>query len=335
MLGYTRGDVADYQMAAWCMAVYFKGLSGRETHSLTDAMIRSGETLDLSAGARAARRRQALDGRRGRQDVARGRADRGRLRCPVREDVRPRARTHGRHARQARVDPGLPGRADDRRVRAAGARGRARDHRPDRRPRAGRQEALRAPRRDRDCGHRSADRLVDHVEEARSGRRRDRPRREGRRRRVHEDARRRPHSRRADGRSRPPKGAAGRLPAHRHGSATRVRLSETRSRCARRSRRSQATARPTSRSSCSTPARACSRSPIWVRRRAEGRRRAEAGGGGRLGDRRVRALDPRARRRSGSRRTRTPRRSSARCPLRMRASSCASARSLSATRRSS
>src|SRR5262245_65462645 len=34
-------------MAAWCMAVYFKGLSGRETHSLTDAMIRSGETLDL------------------------------------------------------------------------------------------------------------------------------------------------------------------------------------------------------------------------------------------------------------------------------------------------
>src|SRR5687767_1915118 len=29
------------------MAVYFKGLSGRETHALTDAMIRSGETLEL------------------------------------------------------------------------------------------------------------------------------------------------------------------------------------------------------------------------------------------------------------------------------------------------
>ena len=50
VLGYTRGDVPDYQMAAWCMAVYFKGLSGRETHALTDAMIRSGDTLDL-AGA--------------------------------------------------------------------------------------------------------------------------------------------------------------------------------------------------------------------------------------------------------------------------------------------
>ena len=49
VLGFTRGDVPDYQMAAWCMAVYFKGLTGRETHALTDAMIRSGATLDLGA----------------------------------------------------------------------------------------------------------------------------------------------------------------------------------------------------------------------------------------------------------------------------------------------
>ena len=49
VLGFTRGDVPDYQMAAWCMAVYFKGLDGRETHALTDAMIRSGETLDLAS----------------------------------------------------------------------------------------------------------------------------------------------------------------------------------------------------------------------------------------------------------------------------------------------
>ncbi len=49
VLGFTRGDIPDYQMAAWCMAVYFKGLDGRETHALTDAMIRSGETLDLGA----------------------------------------------------------------------------------------------------------------------------------------------------------------------------------------------------------------------------------------------------------------------------------------------
>ena len=49
VLGFTRGEIPDYQMAAWCMAVYFKGLSGRETHALTEAMIRSGDTLDLGA----------------------------------------------------------------------------------------------------------------------------------------------------------------------------------------------------------------------------------------------------------------------------------------------
>jgi pyrimidine-nucleoside phosphorylase len=49
VLGFTRGEIPDYQMSAWCMAVYFKGLTGRETHALTDAMIRSGETLDLGA----------------------------------------------------------------------------------------------------------------------------------------------------------------------------------------------------------------------------------------------------------------------------------------------
>ena len=49
VLGFTRGDIPDYQMSAWCMAVYFRGLTGRETHALTDAMVRSGETLELGA----------------------------------------------------------------------------------------------------------------------------------------------------------------------------------------------------------------------------------------------------------------------------------------------
>jgi pyrimidine-nucleoside phosphorylase len=49
VLGYARGEVPDYQMAAFCMAVYFRGLSSRETFALTDAMIRSGETIDLGA----------------------------------------------------------------------------------------------------------------------------------------------------------------------------------------------------------------------------------------------------------------------------------------------
>ena len=47
--GYMAGEVPEYQMAAWCMAVYFRGLTGRETYALTDAFIQSGETLDLGA----------------------------------------------------------------------------------------------------------------------------------------------------------------------------------------------------------------------------------------------------------------------------------------------
>ncbi len=49
ILGYARGEVPDYQMAAFCMAVFFRGLSPRETYVLTDAMIRSGETIDMGA----------------------------------------------------------------------------------------------------------------------------------------------------------------------------------------------------------------------------------------------------------------------------------------------
>ena len=46
--GYTRGDVPDYQMAAWLMAVWIRGLSRAETTALTEAMLHSGEVLDLS-----------------------------------------------------------------------------------------------------------------------------------------------------------------------------------------------------------------------------------------------------------------------------------------------
>jgi len=49
VLEYARGNVPDYQLAAFCMAVYFRGLDAAETFALTDAMIRSGETIDLHA----------------------------------------------------------------------------------------------------------------------------------------------------------------------------------------------------------------------------------------------------------------------------------------------
>ena len=48
VLGYTAGDVPDYQMAAFLMAVVWRGMDAKETAALTAAMVRSGERLDLS-----------------------------------------------------------------------------------------------------------------------------------------------------------------------------------------------------------------------------------------------------------------------------------------------
>src|SRR5690348_4406900 len=47
--GYTSGDIPDYQMSAFLMSVFFSGMSDREVSRLTECMLRSGETVDLSA----------------------------------------------------------------------------------------------------------------------------------------------------------------------------------------------------------------------------------------------------------------------------------------------
>jgi pyrimidine-nucleoside phosphorylase len=47
--GFTRGDIPDYQTAAWLMAVLWRGLAPDDLTALTMAMARSGDTLDLSS----------------------------------------------------------------------------------------------------------------------------------------------------------------------------------------------------------------------------------------------------------------------------------------------
>ncbi|GAB6098638.1 pyrimidine-nucleoside phosphorylase [Halanaerocella petrolearia] len=46
--GYTREKIPDYQMSAWAMAVFFQGLDKEETANLTEIMVQSGDTIDLS-----------------------------------------------------------------------------------------------------------------------------------------------------------------------------------------------------------------------------------------------------------------------------------------------
>ena len=45
--GFVSGEIPDYQLSSFLMAVYFKGLSNDETAILTDEMMRSGELIDL------------------------------------------------------------------------------------------------------------------------------------------------------------------------------------------------------------------------------------------------------------------------------------------------
>ncbi len=47
--GYTRGDIPDYQVSAFLMAVFFSGMADREVSALTESMMNSGTLVDLSA----------------------------------------------------------------------------------------------------------------------------------------------------------------------------------------------------------------------------------------------------------------------------------------------
>ncbi len=49
IMGYVKGEIPDYQMSAFLMAIYFQHLDEEETYFFTETMMRSGEMLDLSS----------------------------------------------------------------------------------------------------------------------------------------------------------------------------------------------------------------------------------------------------------------------------------------------
>lgn len=46
--GFTSGEIPDYQVASWLMAVFLRGMNATESAALTDAMLHSGQVLDFS-----------------------------------------------------------------------------------------------------------------------------------------------------------------------------------------------------------------------------------------------------------------------------------------------
>ena len=72
VLAYTRDEVPDYQMSAFLMATFFKGMSAAETVVLTEAMVESGDVIDLAPLGRPALDKHSTGGVGDKTSIALG-----------------------------------------------------------------------------------------------------------------------------------------------------------------------------------------------------------------------------------------------------------------------
>ncbi len=184
---YAGGEVADEQMAALLMAIYFNGLDGGELRAWTGAMIASGERLDLAAGR--ARPRPSVD-----KHSTGGVGDKVSLvlaplvaSCGAAVPMlsgRGLGHTGGTLDKLESIPGWRASLGNDELIAALAKVGAVISAAGDGLA-PGRPEAVRAARRDRNGRVDPAHRQLDHVQEDRGGHRRPGARRQDRRRRVH------------------------------------------------------------------------------------------------------------------------------------------------------
>ena len=192
--GLTDGTISEGQVAAFAMAVFFRGMTLDERVALTLAMRDSGTVLawDLP-GPVVDKHSTGGVGDNVSLMLAPALAACGAY-VPM---ISGRGLGHtGGTLDKFDAIPGYVTQPDAETFRRVVARSRLRDHRPDRRHRPGRPPPLRDPRRHRDRRVDRPHHRLDPVEEARRRPRRAGPRRQARHRRLHGDPRRRPRARR-------------------------------------------------------------------------------------------------------------------------------------------